>query len=198
MLSEPPGRVALISMHVDILPAQQFEATTELADAMSPTRPTANIEYPLGDDACLIGRDLACQVRIAEHRIDISRKHGTIKPEHGEYVLYDHSLHGTFVNGRQINGPCRLNNGDIIGLANTREMLRFVDTNHPQRANIVLTEREHEILRLLATGRRIKEIAEQLVISQNTVNSHLKNLYGKLGVSSRGEAISQATRLHLI
>ena len=51
-----------------------------------------------------------------------------------------------------------------------------------------LTPREREVLRLLATGRTDREIASALFVSRRTVNSHVTNIFGKLGVSSRREA----------
>ena len=58
-----------------------------------------------------------------------------------------------------------------------------------------LTRREIEVLDLLVEGRRQKEIAAQLVISQKTVATHIQNLLGKFGVHSRAELIASAYRL---
>jgi len=61
-----------------------------------------------------------------------------------------------------------------------------------------LSDREKEILELLAGGVGNKEIATRLVISTNTVKVHLRNIYAKLGVSSRTEAVMFAIRNHLV
>jgi two-component system NarL family response regulator len=61
-----------------------------------------------------------------------------------------------------------------------------------------LTEREIEVLQLLARGKCNKEIGAKLFISEFTVKGHLHNLFTKLNVLSRTEAISVATRRGLI
>ena len=55
-----------------------------------------------------------------------------------------------------------------------------------------LTSREREILRLLARGTSRTEIAEELFISINTLKTHLKAIYKKMGVSNRDAALLRA------
>lgn len=55
-----------------------------------------------------------------------------------------------------------------------------------------LTEREREVLDLIARGRSNSDIAEALVISPNTVRNHITSIFDKLGVSDRAEAIVKA------
>jgi NarL family two-component system response regulator LiaR len=54
-----------------------------------------------------------------------------------------------------------------------------------------LSERENEILQLLATGLAVKEVSAQLFISTHTVTKHLKNIYTKLHVNNRIEAVNR-------
>jgi LuxR family maltose regulon positive regulatory protein len=61
-----------------------------------------------------------------------------------------------------------------------------------------LTRREQEVLRLLAAGASNQEIAQTLVIELPTVKKHVSNLLGKLGASSRTQAISRARALSLL
>jgi DNA-binding NarL/FixJ family response regulator len=68
-------------------------------------------------------------------------------------------------------------------------------SNPPQES---LTAREQEVLQLLARGLRNKEIAARLVVSERTINFHLANIYAKLHVSGRTEALSKALELGLL
>jgi DNA-binding CsgD family transcriptional regulator len=61
-----------------------------------------------------------------------------------------------------------------------------------------LTERETEVLRLVATGRGNRDIAAELFISPKTASVHVSNILGKLGVATRTEAAAVTYRLHLL
>jgi LuxR family transcriptional regulator, maltose regulon positive regulatory protein len=83
-------------------------------------------------------------------------------------------------------------------------MLRAASTTAPpsmspaQQLVEPLSERELEILRLLATQLSGPEIASHLVVSLNTVRTHTRNVFAKLGVNSRRAAVHRAEELHLL
>jgi two-component system, NarL family, nitrate/nitrite response regulator NarL len=61
-----------------------------------------------------------------------------------------------------------------------------------------LTEREAQILRLIAAGKSLPEIAKELFLGVTTVKTHVQHLYEKLGVSDRAAAVAEAMRRGLI
>ncbi len=61
-----------------------------------------------------------------------------------------------------------------------------------------LSEREREVLRLLADGLSNRELAARLVVAEGTIKTHLMNIYGKLGVGSRTQAVARARTLGLV
>jgi DNA-binding CsgD family transcriptional regulator/N-acetylneuraminic acid mutarotase len=73
----------------------------------------------------------------------------------------------------------------------------MLDTDKPAEY-AELSERELEILRLVATGASNKEIAQKLTISTNTVKVHLRNIFAKVGAASRTEAALFAVRSGLV
>ena len=89
-----------------------------------------------------------------------------------------------------------------------RRLLRaFAAASQPCQDNLAasltglvenLTQREIEVLRLLAGSLTNQEIAEKLYLSENTVKTHLANIYGKLGARDRREAITRARSAGLL
>jgi len=61
-----------------------------------------------------------------------------------------------------------------------------------------LTDREQEVLRLLAAGRSNQRIAHDLVVALDTVKTHVTHVLGKLGAANRTEAAARARQLGLI
>ena len=85
----------------------------------------------------------------------------------------------------------------------TRELLRLVHDrlqapSAPPDEATVLTRRELEVLRLMAGGANTKALAERLHVSPATVRNHAQNIFTKLGVHSRLEAVAYATQHHLV
>ena len=68
-------------------------------------------------------------------------------------------------------------------------------TGSQDKSPVELTEREHDVLRLAARGLTNKAIGFELSISDRTVQGHLANIYEKLGVSGRTEAVMRAVEL---
>jgi PAS domain S-box-containing protein len=84
-----------------------------------------------------------------------------------------------------------------------RELLRLVHERFqapttPPAETTLLTRRELEILRLMAGGANTKRLAERLNVSPATIRNHAQNIFAKLGVHSRLEAVAFATQHRLL
>ena len=89
--------------------------------------------------------------------------------------------------------------GSPISAAIARHLLkRFRPPGAPTTTDTPLTDREREVLELVAKGFAYAEIADVLGMSVHTVTSHIKHIYRKLEVRSRGEAVFEAMQRGLI
>jgi LuxR family maltose regulon positive regulatory protein len=77
-------------------------------------------------------------------------------------------------------------------------ILPLAQPPRPQSLLDPLSERELEVLKLLTTSLTGPEIARELMISLNTMRTHTKNIYAKLGVNSRRTAVRRAEELNLL
>jgi LuxR family transcriptional regulator, maltose regulon positive regulatory protein len=75
---------------------------------------------------------------------------------------------------------------------NTRSLPTIPITTNSSRPSQELSDAERRILRLLATDLSLPEIGRELYLSANTVKTHTRSIYRKLGVSSRAEAVAAA------
>jgi DNA-binding NarL/FixJ family response regulator len=79
-----------------------------------------------------------------------------------------------------------------------RVVTLFRDIRPPERADYQLTPHELRLLKLLVEGHNYKTAAVELKVSYNTICFHIKNIYDKLQVHSKSEAVSKALRNRLI
>lgn len=87
--------------------------------------------------------------------------------------------------------------GTVMG-ADAQEAMLVHVRRGGRPAAALLTEREQEVLTLLAEGLSAPQIADRLVLGASTVKSHLKNLYAKLGVGDRAAAVAEGMRRGLL
>jgi DNA-binding NarL/FixJ family response regulator len=87
---------------------------------------------------------------------------------------------------------------DAVLVSVSRQSIEFMDGSRQARSESPLTERESQVLRLLAEAFSNARIAAELNITEATVKRHLTNIYAKLNAVSRVDAIRKATQAKLI
>jgi LuxR family maltose regulon positive regulatory protein len=92
--------------------------------------------------------------------------------------------------------------GRIVDLVSAAERNLALRRPHQETAGTVhvdpLTDRELDVLRLLRSDLSLREIANELYLSHNTIKSYTKSIYRKLGVTSRAAALEAAVDLDLL
>lgn len=92
--------------------------------------------------------------------------------------------------------------GIWAGLKLTRKKVVVVgpefELNASELSRLEISKREHEVLELMAKGLSNQEIADKLFVSLNTVKTHSSNLFLKLGVSKRTQAVLKGREMRLI
>lgn len=110
------------------------------------------------------------------------------------YLLKDENLEGCADRIREVRGG-----GSPISPIIARQLLRqLAPTPTADESDVALTPRETEVLNLLARGFSYGEIADILHVSAQTIGTHVKNLYRKLEVRSRSEAVFEANSRGII
>jgi NarL family two-component system response regulator LiaR len=176
-----------------------------------------------GEEAVKLASDLKPDVAVMDivmpklNGIEATRKIKEIAPDiaililtaydDDEYVLglLDAGAAGYLLKsarGRDLAGAIRaIKSGEsvlhpkIIAKLLKRAMVAPVEQH---KTSEILSEREAEILRLVALGMINKEIAERLFLSERTIKAHLTNIFNKLNVASRSEAIVKGLQWGLV
>lgn len=222
----PPGAIATISEGVRatfLLRSGGLEAAWDILGALKPTQHHANcpgrflahLRLVTGDAAGALAELRECELLGDTHStrtlvdvllITAAANYTLGRPELGE-MPFDRGLRLAAKNAMQV--PFRLvppaTMQDMIDAASRRphpdEVLALLEDVRgfaaPLPGAVPLSDREREVVRALARNQTATEIADDLFISVNTVKSHLKHVYRKLGVATRVEAIRRARELGL-
>jgi len=133
------------------------------------------------------GLELGVGINLAVGRVDRAVQAGAVG-----YLLKDAPRKDIFNAIRVV-----MEGGSLLQPVVASKLLRHMEQQHflPHE---MLTERELEVLSLLAQGMPNKAIAAQLVISERTAKFHVSSIMGKLGATNRTEAVSLAAQKGLI
>jgi LuxR family transcriptional regulator, maltose regulon positive regulatory protein len=170
-----------------VLQALILQAQGDIATALASLARALALAEPEGYVRVFVDEGAPMKLLIADCRLQIAqRAPGESSAHTGKLLAYIDKLLGTF-------------SGSGARARNERATKDQSEICNLQSAMVEpLSERELEVLRLLAEGRDNAEIARALVVAVSTIKSHVNHIFGKLGVSNRLEAVLRARQLNLI
>jgi len=176
-------------------------AATELAAATVPDVILMDVRMPKrsGIEACLAIKEVAPTARIimltvSDEEADL---YDAVKNGASGYLLKDSSIDEVAQAVRVVaDGQSLISPSMAIKLLDEFKQMSRADRHQVPTPR--LTERELEVLKLVAQGLNNREIAKRLFISENTVKNHVRNILEKLQLHSRMEAVMYAVREKLL
>lgn len=198
------GLVMLLGAEADIdvvAEGSGGEAAADIATRATPDVMLLDVRMPRqsGIEACMKIKDLAPAVKVimltaSDEESDL---YDAIKNGASGYLLKDSSIDEVSQAVRLVAGGQSL----ISPMMAAKLLAEFKAMSGVERkpARVPkLTDRELEVLNLVAHGLNNREIAEKLFISENTVKNHVRNMLEKLQLHSRIEAVMYAVRQRLL
>ncbi len=176
-------------------------AATELAASAVPDVILMDVRMPKrsGIEACIAIKDVAPTARIimltvSDEEADL---YDAVKNGASGYLLKDSSIDEVAQAIRVVaDGQSLISPSMAIKLLD--EFKQMSRSDRQQVPSPRLTDRELEVLKLVAQGLNNREIAKRLFISENTVKNHVRNILEKLQLHSRMEAVMYAVREKLL
>jgi DNA-binding NarL/FixJ family response regulator len=174
---------------------------TEIAAATAPDVVLLDVRMPRrsGIEACRAIKEAVPSAKIlmltmSDEEADL---YEAVKSGAAGYLLKDSSLEEVNNAVRVVaDGQSLISPSMAVKLIDEFKQMARVDRE--QVPTLRLTERELEVLRLVAKGMNNREIAQELYISENTVKNHVRNILEKLQLHSRMEAVMYAVREKLL
>jgi DNA-binding NarL/FixJ family response regulator len=176
-------------------------AATELATSVAPDVVLMDVRMPKrsGIEACLAIKETTPTARIimltvSDEEADL---YDAVKNGASGYLLKDSSIDEVAQAVRVVaDGQSLISPSMAIKLLDEFKQMSRADRQQVPTPR--LTERELEVLKLVAQGLNNREIAKRLFISENTVKNHVRNILEKLQLHSRMEAVMYAVREKLL
>jgi DNA-binding NarL/FixJ family response regulator len=198
------GLVMLLGQDADIEvvgEAADGVAATELAASTAPDVVLLDVRMPkrTGVEACRAIKELVPAAKIimltvSDEEADL---YETVKNGASGYLLKDSSIEEVAQAIRVVHeGQSLISPSMAVKLID--EFKQMSKPDRQQVTGLRLTERELEVLRLVAKGLNNRVIARELYISENTVKNHVRNILEKLHLHSRMEAVVYAVREKLL
>jgi DNA-binding NarL/FixJ family response regulator len=198
------GLTMLLNVETDIEvvgEAADGASAVQLATDMAPDVVLMDVRMPkqTGIEACTAIKDAAPNARIimltvSDEEADL---YEAVKNGASGYLLKDSSIDEVAQAVRVVaDGQSLISPSMAIKLLDEFKQMSRTDRSSVPTPR--LTDRELEVLRLVAQGLNNREIAKQLFISENTVKNHVRNILEKLQLHSRMEAVMYAVREKLL
>lgn len=174
---------------------------TELATTLAPDVVLLDVRMPRrsGVEACRAIKEAVPSAKII--MLTVSDEEGdlyeTVKNGASGYLLKDSSIEEVAQAVRVVNeGQSLISPSMAVKLID--EFKQMSKPDKQQSTALKLTDRELEVLRLVARGLNNREVAKELFISENTVKNHVRNILEKLQLHSRMEAVMYAMKEKLL
>jgi len=156
------------------------------------------IDIALNDTIGVDGIDAICRIRRLDRKVHIL-VNSSIESNEAIFEALSAGASGYIIKGSYHNELFNainevLNNGAPM----SPKVAKIVVSSFKLNPHSPLSKRETEILQLLALGKTYKIVANELFIGLETVKSHVKNIYGKLQVCTKSEAIDVARKNSMI
>ncbi len=198
------GLVMLLSTETDIEvigEASDGVAGTDMATSLAPDVVLLDVRMPkrTGIEACRAIKEVVPSAKIimltvSDEEADL---YEAVKNGAAGYLLKDSSIEDVAQAVRVVaDGQSLISPSMAVKLID--EFKQMSKPNRGQVPGLRLTERELEVLRLVAKGLNNRDIAKQLFISENTVKNHVRNILEKLQLHSRMEAVMYAVKEKLL